>query len=226
MRLLLRSATNSRPCESNASTCGPFSSPSPEPRWPKFLMNLPFLSNFTMREFPNVGACPSEMKMSPFGAKAIPVGRSNTLLSLPPCPALPSVISTLPSGDSLNTWLPLPSRASPSIAQMLPWGSGFTVWGKANMPPPKFFSTLPSDESSQIGAVSEPRQPFAVQRSITQTSSLASTNTLLVGAHGREVCAQSLTRWYGLGASLTQGADVCACAAAVHAPVASRATAN
>ena len=66
-------------------------------------MNLPLLSNFTMRELPKVGAWPSEMKMSPFGAKAMPVGRSKTSVPLPPWPALPSVISTLPSGENLKT---------------------------------------------------------------------------------------------------------------------------
>ena len=80
------------------------------------------------------------------------------------------------------------------MAQILPSASGLTVCGKANMPPPKFFITLPSDDNSQIGDPSEPRQPLATQRSITQTLSLPSTKTLLVGAQGRGVCAQSFTR--------------------------------
>jgi hypothetical protein len=51
-------------------------------RWPRksrpslanVLMNFPSLSNFTMRELPNFGACPSATKMSPLLATATPVG--------------------------------------------------------------------------------------------------------------------------------------------------------
>src|SRR5262245_29725153 len=168
-------------------------------------MNFPSLLNFTMRELPKLGAWPSEMKISPFRAKAIPVGRSKTSGPLPPCPALPKVISTFPSGDNLKTWLPLPSFASPSIAQTLPSASGFTVCGKRNILAPKFFNTFPSGDNSHIGASGEPRQPLSSQRSITQTLSLLSTKTLLVGAQARGMCAQPVTCLYGLGTSLTQG---------------------
>jgi hypothetical protein len=71
-------------------------------------MNLPFLSNFTMRALLKVlGWWPSETKISPFGAIATPVGRSKVSGPLPGTPSLPSVIRTLPSGLSLSTSWPM-----------------------------------------------------------------------------------------------------------------------
>src|SRR6516164_7415372 len=49
MRLLERSATNSRPCESMASRCGTLNSPGPDPFLPQVLSKLPSLANLTMR---------------------------------------------------------------------------------------------------------------------------------------------------------------------------------
>jgi len=46
------------------------------------------------------------------------------------------------------------------------------------------------------------------------------------GAQARFMCAQSFTSLYGLGASLTQGADVWACATAAKAVVANMARAK
>src|ERR1041384_4478530 len=89
-----------------------------------------------------------------------------------------------------------------------------------NMRAPKFFRTLPSGESSQMGATLDAAQPPSSQRSKTQTLSLLSTKTLLVCAQGRDVCAQSFTMWYGLGASLTH--MVWASAAADAAVMANR----
>ena len=49
MRWLWRSATISRPCESNSSACGVRNSPGPVPVLPMIRRNLPFLSNTEMR---------------------------------------------------------------------------------------------------------------------------------------------------------------------------------
>ena len=49
MRWLWRSATTSRPCESNSSACGVRNSPGPVPVLPMTRRNLPFLSNTEMR---------------------------------------------------------------------------------------------------------------------------------------------------------------------------------
>ena len=49
MRWLWRSATISRPLESNSSACGVRNSPGPVPVLPMILRNFPFLSNTEMR---------------------------------------------------------------------------------------------------------------------------------------------------------------------------------
>src|SRR5882672_9155119 len=76
-----------------------------------------------------------------------------------------------------------------------------------------------------MGATFEPEQPPSSQRSNTQTLSLPSTKTLLVCAQGRGVWAQSVTMWYGLGASLTH-AVVWPCAAVANAVAAPRMAAS
>src|ERR1700722_10612472 len=77
MRLLLRSATNRRPRESMASAWGMSRSPGPEPFWPQALMNLPLLSNFTMRALV-LPPWPSATKMTPFGATSTADGALNS----------------------------------------------------------------------------------------------------------------------------------------------------
>ena len=72
MRLLLRSPTNSRPFESNASACGWSNSPGPAPFLPITLISLPSFENFRIREF--APPCPSETKMSPFGPVTTSLG--------------------------------------------------------------------------------------------------------------------------------------------------------
>src|SRR5260221_14019310 len=64
-------------------------------------MNWPSLVNFTMRAEPNLlGLWPSDTKMSPLGAIATPVGRSNVSGPLPATPSLPSTIKTLLPGHT------------------------------------------------------------------------------------------------------------------------------
>src|SRR6185295_12416698 len=94
-----------------ASACGECNCPSPEPNVANVLMNLPFLSNFMMRElFTPASPWPSLMKTSPLRAVTTPVGASK--MSKPfwpaPWPALPSFRRIFPSGESLVTCMPLP----------------------------------------------------------------------------------------------------------------------
>src|ERR1700686_1296533 len=195
-RPLLRAATYGRSWRSSASECGSFNSPSPEPSLANVLMNFPSLSNFTMRELPNFGACPSATKMSPLLATATPVGWSNvSRAALPaPCPALPSVIRTLPSGLNLVTCMPLPSLASASATQTLPSLSVAMAWGNTNRPgPPKFLIVLPSGPSSKMGEFFEPIHPPSSQRSNTHRLFLESTGTASGCDQGRGVVAQLAT---------------------------------
>src|SRR5947207_833049 len=66
------------------------------------LMNLPSLSNFTMRALV-LPPWPSATKISPFGAVTTADGALNSSAPLPGCPALPSASSNFPSGLNLNT---------------------------------------------------------------------------------------------------------------------------
>src|SRR5665213_4174131 len=83
------------------------------------------------------------------------------------------VINTLLSGDSLVTVSPLlPSlEMAPSVTQTLPWRSTCRPWGNTNRPAPMLLIGLPVFmSSSTIGALSEPSQLLAPQRSIAQIS--------------------------------------------------------
>ena len=78
-RLLERSATNSRPRESNANACGPMNWPGPEPRLPTARTKVPSGFSRTMRSpsccaLAGRGQCPSATRMSPFAATAQAVG--------------------------------------------------------------------------------------------------------------------------------------------------------
>ena len=72
-------------------------------------MNFPSRVNFTIRDAVAGVAvacwpkCPSETKMSPFGAVITSHGSSNISGPPPFCPALPRRISTFPSGLSFST---------------------------------------------------------------------------------------------------------------------------
>ena len=91
-------------------------------------MNLPWESNFITRMSRPagmkgaIGAWPSVTKMSPLGAVITSLGDWKWVSSSPRWPAVPSRISTLPSGDSLVTCRPLlPSlEMAPSVTQTLP----------------------------------------------------------------------------------------------------------
>src|SRR5262249_52417817 len=81
--------------------CGVSNSPGAEPFLPHALMNFPSFENFTMRALESP-PCPSATKISPFGAVTTSHGRLKVSGPSPATPALPSVISTFPSGLNLN----------------------------------------------------------------------------------------------------------------------------
>ena len=83
--------------------CGSLNSPRPEPLLPHSLTNFPSFVNLTTRLFLPLRWL-SVTKMSPFGATDH-IGRLvEEVGAAPATPALPSVISTLPSGLNLKTW--------------------------------------------------------------------------------------------------------------------------
>src|ERR1700728_607090 len=202
MRLLARSPTNSRPWESNASACGTSNWPGPDPCPPHCLMNFPSLVNFTTRALPVFGECPSETKISPFGAIATSLGSLKVSGPSPATPALPRVIRTFPSGLNLKTWNPLPPFAWPSVTQILPSLSTQMPCGKRNIPSPKLLTSFPEASNFRIGGSFFPSQVFAPQRSATQTLLPSrSISTALVDPHVRPSgsLAQFSTVTYGLG---------------------------
>src|SRR5262245_46858130 len=199
-------------------------------------MNLPFLSNLTMRALV-FRPCPSATKMSPFGATSTADGALNSSGPSPATPGLPSVISTLPSGLNLNTWWPLPSLPRPSVTHTLPARSTCRPCGNSSSPSPKAFTSLPDASNLRIGGRFEPSHANGVpgfisegganapQRSATQTLlPSGSMSTPLVEPQFRPVgsFAQFSIAWYGLGAELV-GALICARASLVAstAPTAS-----
>src|SRR6266478_1702276 len=143
----------------------------------------------------------AEFRPVPFGNEDVAIARDGdagwlnvSRAALPaPCPALPSVIRTLPSGPSLVTCMPLPFLASPSTAQTLPSLSAAMPCGKTNRPAPKFFIVLPSGPSSKMGEAFELEHPASSQRSNAQRSSLESTVTASGCDQGRGVAAQFAT---------------------------------
>src|SRR5215510_6831147 len=182
MRLLLRSPTKIRPLESIAIACGVSNSLGPEPFLPHALMNFPSFENFTMRALESP-PCPSATKMSPFGAVTTSLGRLNVSGPSPATPALPSVISTFPSGLNLNTWWPLPSLPVASLAQTLPSRSTWKPCGWVNIPSPNIFKTLPEGSSLMIGAKLDPVQLVPPHRSNTQMLPSRSISTPIVPPH-------------------------------------------
>src|SRR6266540_1391562 len=157
MRLLLRSPTNTRPCESMAIACGMSSSPGPEPFLPQILRSLPPFENFMMRALVSP-PWPSATKTSPFGAVVTADGALNSSGPAPATPGLPSVINTLPSGLNLNTWCPLPGRPRPSVTHTLPSRSTCSPCGNMIMPSPNAFTSLPDASNLRTGARLEPSQ--------------------------------------------------------------------
>ena len=90
-RLLDRSATNSRPCESKASACGPRNSPGPRPSVPTALTNVPSVVISTRRSpscwaVEGRGQWPSATMMLPLGATAQEVGPMKSRHSPPTHP--------------------------------------------------------------------------------------------------------------------------------------------
>src|ERR1044072_4437243 len=75
--------------------------------------------------------------MSPFGAVTTADGALNSSVPLPGVPALPRVISSLPSGLNLKTWWPLPLRPRPSVTHTLPSRSTCRPCGNRIRPEPK-----------------------------------------------------------------------------------------
>src|SRR6266700_5344143 len=143
-----------------------------------------------MRDLLSFEPCPSATRISPVDRTARPVGWLKVSLPMPLSPALPSFNSTLPSGENLTTCWPLPSLVWKSAAQTLPSLSTAMPWALANSPAPKFLIVLPSGPRWKMGEAFDLEQPSSPQRSKTQTLSLESTVTALVGAQGRGVCAQ------------------------------------
>src|SRR5215471_16757601 len=202
MRLLARSPTNRRPRESKASACGTSNSPGPDPCFPHCLTYFPSLVNFTMRALPMLGVCPSETRMSPLGAIATSLGWLKEAGSPGSPPGLPSVMSTFPSGENLNAWKPLPSRAWPSVTQILPSLSTQIPCGKINMPEPKLLTRLPEGSNLSTGSSVLPAQLLAPHRSATQMLLPSrSISTALVDPHilaSGSFAQFSIVR-YGLG---------------------------
>src|SRR5262245_32892799 len=186
MRLLARSATNSRPRESNVRLCGALNSPGPAPGLPHVFRNLPVLSNFTMRMF-EPASWPSATKMSPFGATATSDGELNSSLPEPATPALPSVSSTAPVGLNLMTWCPLSLAFDPcaSVTQTLPSRSTSMPCGKTNLPAPKLLTSLPDGSNSNTESMFDPSHVLAPHRSATHTLPFGATSMALVDPHAR-----------------------------------------
>src|ERR1700693_2548733 len=210
MRLFVRSPTNSRPLESNASACGPSNSPGPVPFLPNSLINFPSFENFTMRALSHMQpVCPSETKMSPFGATTTSVGAPNVSGPVPLTPALPSVIKTLPSGLSLKTCNPLvPSLdACSSVTHTFPCLSTKKPWGNTNIPTPQCLNSFPEVSNSRMGSSFESAQLFAPHRSYAHTFPSGPISTPAVDPHFLPSgnCAQLVTVRYGFGKSFEGG---------------------
>jgi len=142
-------------------------------------MNFPFLSNFAMRELPKVGAWPSEMKMSPFRAKAIPsAGRRHR----GPCrlARLAQSHQHLPVRRQFEDLITLAFFRVAVDRPDIAFRVGFHRVRKRNIPAPKFFNAFPSGDSSHIGASCEPRQPCLAAVHHPDIV-LPSMNTLFVG---------------------------------------------
>src|SRR5882672_11143882 len=208
MRLLSRLATNSRPRESIASEWSEENAPGPVPGWPHCLMNLPVLSNFTMRSFVHA-PWPSATKMSPLLATTTSEGALKCVASLPFTPGVPSVISFFPSLSNFCTVcpiliapLPRPSPSTASVTQIFSSASTKMPCGKANIPLPKLLTSLPEASNFRIGSRFEPTQVFEPQRSTAQTLlPSGAISTPAVEPHWRPpgICAQLEMDWYGLG---------------------------
>src|ERR1700730_1427314 len=168
MRWFSRSATNSRPLESNASEWGVENSPGADPFFPQVLMNFPSFENFTIRAFESP-PCPSPTKISPLEATATADGRLKVSGPSPATPALPSVINTFPSALNLKTWWPLPSPPWESVAHTFPSLSMKIPCGTTNSPAPKLFTSLLEESNSRMGASVCPTQVLPPHLSATQT---------------------------------------------------------
>src|ERR1044072_8367249 len=155
--------------------------------------------------------------MSPFGAVTTADGALNSSVPLPGVPALPRVISSLPSGLNLKTWWPLPLRPRPSVTHTLPSRSTCRPCGNRIRPAPKLLSSLPDASNLRIGSSVDSAQANGApglicdgglaspQRSPTHTLvPSGSIATALVDPHFRPSgsCPQFSIERYGLGAEL------------------------
>ena len=158
-RLFERSATNSRPCESNASACAPRNSPGPSPSRPTARTNSPSVVISTSRSpscwaVEGRGQCPSATMMLPFGASAQAVGPMKVFSPAADTPACPRLISRSPSWLNLWSWKPRPAveGSSPngplSPAHRLPSPSMQNPWAWTIIPSPKLFGIF---EGGRIG---------------------------------------------------------------------------
>src|SRR3954447_16227176 len=142
--------------------------------------------------------------MSPLGATTTSDGPCSISPS-PGMPALPSVISALPSGVYLMTTAPLPFLALSSLTYTLPSRSTPRPCGKLNVPAPKLVRNLPAGSNFMIGATFELAQLFAPQRSKIHTLLPSRSTSTPIGAPiflPSGSFAQLSSNLYGLGAEL------------------------
>src|SRR5882672_10112698 len=234
-RMLPRSATKSRPSESSVRSCGVLNSPGPEPHLPNDPTNLPSFVNLEIRAtvsgvaFSPCPECPSDTKMSPFGATTTLHGSFSASGGFPATPGLPKVSSTFPSGLNLTTVWPFSFASGlffnsrsfgprPSTTHTLPSRSTYALCGKMNIPAPKLFNSLPEESNFSTAGTGEPAQlsyvnaeapggtsGFAPHRSATHTDSPSlSIATPFSAPHflpsGR--FPHGVIDWYGLGRSV------------------------
>src|SRR6266436_6001325 len=147
--------------------------------------------------------------MSPLGAISASEGALKWLPSVPVTPGVPSVMSTLPSGENLMTVWPLPGLPSlgamptPSVTQTLPSLSTVTPCGRTNILAPNVIATLPDASYLVIGSMFEFSQVLPPQRSNTHRL-LPSLSSAKPGVDPKfrpiPCLAQPSSRRYGLGA--------------------------
>src|SRR5262245_38201434 len=124
--------------------------------------------------------------MSPLGAVTTSDGSLKCVGPPPAAPAVPSLIRTFPSGDSLMTCCPLvPSLlVCASVTQMLPSRSTCNPCGNTNRPPPMLLIGFAVARSIRcIGGSSEPSQLLTPHRSIAQISLRGPISTPAVEPH-------------------------------------------
>ena len=133
-------------------------------------MNLPSLSNFTMRAL----VCVVAMAV---GDEDVAVGRDqhvgrrveDAAVRRRRRRACRASSEACPSGLNFMTVWPLPFLTWPSETQILSSWSTDMPCGQTNMPAPKLTTTLPDASNFVIGSMFESRRVLPPQRSNTQT---------------------------------------------------------